>query len=68
MSANGGSTVNLTYVGGNGGNAGIEYSGAFKLVHLGFPWETILGSQRQAVMNAVLDYFIDADVEDWLSY
>ncbi len=65
LSASGGSTVNLTYVGGNGGNAGVEYSGTFKLVHLGFPWETILGSPRQDVMSAVLDFFIDNDIENW---
>lgn len=58
LAAYGGSTVNMIYSGGSGGNAGIEYSGTFKVVNWGFPWETItLQSSRQNTMNRILDFF-----------
>ena len=57
LNVSGGSSANMTYTGGNGGTAGIQFEGDFRLVHLGFPWETIRGSARSEVMNRVLDYF-----------
>lgn len=56
----GGATTAMTYVGGTGGGAAIQYdSGAStKLVNLGFPFETITTeASRNAVMERVLDFF-----------
>ena len=42
----------------NGFSAGIAYSGKYKIVAFGFPFETILGiSNQAAIMKTVLDYF-----------
>jgi hypothetical protein len=53
-----GSTAALTYLGGNGGVAAIQYHavGCRRVVYLGFPFETIAATQRGAVMKRVLDY------------
>ena len=66
----GGSIVNMTYIGGSAGNAGIQFSENFidnyRLVYLGFPYETIISStQRQNVMNRVLNFFFPTMVIDW---
>ncbi len=56
----GGATVALTYVGGTGGTAAIQYDsgGSSKLVNLGFPYETVTSeANRNAVMQRVLDFF-----------
>jgi len=55
----GGSTVCLTYSGGSGGNAGIQYDGVdFKVVHFGFPFETITTeAARNETMADILDFF-----------
>ena len=55
----GGATTALTYVGGSGGNAAIQYDGgATKVVNFGFPFETITSeSARIAVMDRVLEFF-----------
>ncbi|MGC9024644.1 MAG: N-acetylmuramoyl-L-alanine amidase, partial [Chloroflexia bacterium] len=51
ISPYGGSTVNLVYQGGLGGNAGVEYNGLYRLVHLAFPFEAIYpAASRQEVM------------------
>ena len=70
LSANGGSTVNMTYTGGSGGNAAIQYSGTFKVVNMGFPFETITSAtQRNAVMAGVLGYFtFGTDIDQWELY
>ncbi len=54
-----GSTTALSYVGGSGGGAGIQYDGgATKVVNLAFPFETITSAaNRAAVMDRVLDFF-----------
>jgi hypothetical protein len=64
INSRGGSTYNLTY-NGTGYKAGVQYEGLFgsgsipgKLVHLGFPFETIYpASSRDSIMARVLEYF-----------
>ncbi len=52
-----GSSVDLVYQGGAGGNAGIEYNGSYRLVKLGFPFEAIYpASARQDVMCRVAQF------------
>ncbi len=54
----GGSSTALTYVGGTGGSAAVVYDADYRLVHFGFPFETITdASIRAAIMTAVLDFF-----------
>ncbi len=54
----GGSAAVLSYSGGTGGTAGVLYDGVWRLVHLAFPFETIIDSgQRIGIMVAVLDFF-----------
>lgn len=55
----GGATTALTYVGGSGGNAAIQFDGgATKVVNFGFPFETITTAvDRTAVMDRVLEFF-----------
>ena len=56
----GGATTAMTYVGGTGGGAAIQYDSGVstKLVNLGFPFETITTeANRNAVMERVLDFF-----------
>jgi hypothetical protein len=51
-------TANLVYVGGNEGIAALEFSGQYKLVHLGFPFEAIIDTDiRRAVMERILTFF-----------
>jgi hypothetical protein len=60
LNITGGSTVAMTYAGGLGGNAGVQYTGANgeKVVYLAFPFEVITtAANRGAVMAAVLTYF-----------
>ncbi|MEM7625970.1 MAG: N-acetylmuramoyl-L-alanine amidase [Planctomycetota bacterium] len=57
-----GATAALTYVGGSGGTAAVQYDGSGvglgNVVNLGFPFETIdQASQRNAVMAATLEFF-----------
>ena len=61
----GGATTALSYVGGSGGGAGIQYdSGAgTKVVTVAFPFETITSeSVRNSFVGRVLDFF-EFDVE-----
>jgi hypothetical protein len=53
-----GSTALLSYVGGRGGTAAIQYAGGCqRLVYLGFPFETIYPAlTRQAVMSRVMSF------------
>ena len=49
----------LGYVGGTSGTAGVQYDGAYRLVLLGFPFESIdSGEDRARVMRAVLDFLL----------
>jgi hypothetical protein len=55
-----GSTAALTYSGGTGGIAAVQYTAAndSHVVTMGFPFETITtAANRAAVMSAVLGYF-----------
>lgn len=55
----GGATTALTYVGGLGGGAAIQFDGGdTQVVNFGFPFETITTeADRSAVMDRVLDFF-----------
>ena len=53
-----GGAAALTYSGGTGGTAGVTYTGAFKVVNFGFPFEAISDAYRRIeVMTAVLAFF-----------
>jgi N-acetylmuramoyl-L-alanine amidase len=53
----GGGQVDMTYD-GTGYNAGVQYSGTFKVVNLGFPFEALLTqADRDTVMARVMDFF-----------
>ncbi|HRX86145.1 MAG TPA: hypothetical protein P5572_14080, partial [Phycisphaerae bacterium] len=64
----GGATANLTYIADNGtpaGTAGIQYDGAYRLVNLGFPLETVAHlATRRALMNRILGFLLDVDLPD----
>lgn len=70
LTAWGGSVANLAYSGGDGDYAGVEYANAFRLVYLGFPFETMVGSaERNDVMAAVLDFLLKgSEVPAWQAY
>ncbi|MBN2383107.1 N-acetylmuramoyl-L-alanine amidase [bacterium] len=59
ITTSGGSTVCLTYTGGSGGNAGVQYDGLdFKVVHFGFTFETVTTeSARAETMADILAFF-----------
>ena len=60
LSATGGSTLVMSYVGGTGGGAATAWEGAngARTVVLGFPFETITSAAvRNDVMNRVLNFF-----------
>jgi len=53
-----GAVADLTYSGGSGGNAGIQYAGTFKVVTFGFPFETITSAAARAeTMADILAFF-----------
>lgn len=61
IGANGGSVVNLNYQNASTPSisAGIQYGGTFKVVNLGFPFETILDTaKRDLVMSRVLNFLL----------
>lgn len=63
IGANGGSIINLNYRNAStpSYSAGIQYSGSFKVVNLGFPFETILNSaKRDQVMSKVLNFLLSS--------
>jgi len=76
LTATGGSSAALNYVGGTGGVAAIQYTGNFgvgttpgKLVYMGFPFETIINqTTRNTVMANILNYFGASSVEAWPIY
>lgn len=76
LGVNGGSTVCMSYVGGTGGTAAVQYSGNFgtsttpgKLVYMGFGFETIMNaSTRTTVMQNVVNYFGVSGVNRWELY
>lgn len=52
-----GSVAALTYQGGAGGTAAVQYANSCeRLVYFGFPFETIGSDQRPSVMARVLDF------------
>jgi len=59
----GGSVAAMNYVGGGGGIAAIAFDGAFRVINLGFPFETITNSLvREQLMGAAVTFFdLDAD-------
>ena len=61
ISPSGGATSALSYVGGTGGTAAIQYQGTGSqgsLVMLGFPFETITSATtRNVMMTRVVDFF-----------
>lgn len=66
ITTNGGSTADLSYSGGSGGTAAIQYNGSYKLIFLGFPFESITSeSVRTDLMNRTLQYLGSTDVVDW---
>jgi len=75
----GGSVAVLSYLGGSGGTAGVAYDGSFKVVHLGFPFETITSATaREALMDRVVGFFFpgpfdadrdgDVDANDYVDF
>ncbi len=63
LSALNGSTAALTYDGGNGGVAALQYAdGCQRLVYFGFPFETIAGAATRATVMARVMDFLDACV------
>jgi hypothetical protein len=69
----------LSYLGGSGGTAGVAYDGSFKVVHLGFPFETITAATaREALMDRVVGFFFpgpfdadrdgDVDANDYVDF
>ena len=61
LATTGGSSAALTYSGGTGGNAAVQYANTAtgsKVVTFGFPFETITtAAARSAVLGRVFDYF-----------
>lgn len=61
----GGAVACLAYSGGSGGTAALQFSGAFKVVTFGFPFETIVGEAARAeTMADILAFFGLAPVDD----
>jgi len=53
----GGGQVNMSYD-GTGYDAGVQYSGTFKVINLGFPFEAILTqADRDTILSRVMDFF-----------
>ncbi len=64
----GGAVANMDYVlytGGAGGAAAVQFDGAYRLVHLGFPFESIahLG-MRRSLMNRAAGFFFERTYPD----
>jgi hypothetical protein len=54
----GGSEPFASYVGGTSGVAGLRYDGSYRLVYLGFPFESIDAiDDRSVVMESILSFF-----------
>jgi hypothetical protein len=75
----GGSAAALSYVGGTGGIAGVQYDGPFQVINFGFPLETITSpASRGEIMDRVIDFFFpspfdadgdgDVDLDDFADF
>jgi len=66
----GDSVACMTYVGGTADTAAIQYQGTYKLVNMGFPFETIVTEEaRDNVMRDILNFFnFNTAVENWELY
>lgn len=72
----GGASSAMSYSGGTGGTAALQYSGTFgsgttpgKLFYMGFGFETISSeAKRNDLMERVITYFLPAGVRDWGLY
>ncbi len=63
IDVNGGSELALSYVGG-GQFAGVSYSGAFRVVNMGFPFESVNDPvTRLSMMDRVLDFLIGCTLD-----
>ncbi len=66
ITAVGGASGCLNYSGGSGGTAGIQYAGTFRLVYMGFPFESITSeSYRNQVMQKVIKFFFAESAPQW---
>lgn len=62
-----GATASLSYSGGTGGTAAIQYDGpTYQLVVMGFPFEVIQPTMRAPVMVAILEYLGTRESETWI--
>jgi uncharacterized lipoprotein YddW (UPF0748 family) len=62
LDAAGGSTVVLDYAGGTADGAAVAYRGSFRLVHFGFPLETVTdATNRTDLFCAAADYLLVPD-------
>lgn len=69
MTPSAGAAACLTYAGGTADTAGVQYDGAFKVINLGFPFDTIVEEQtRRAIMQAALNFFGVNRVPQWQLY
>ena len=65
IDVHGGSQLALSYVGGGGGPAGVSYSGAFRVVNMGFPFESVGDAiTRSSMMDRVLDFLFCSATEN----
>jgi hypothetical protein len=64
----GGASTVLSYLSDDGvdlGAAGVAFDGSFRVVHLGFPFETVAHlPTRKAMMNRILGFFFDTEFPD----
>ncbi|MCP4592028.1 MAG: D-alanyl-D-alanine carboxypeptidase/D-alanyl-D-alanine-endopeptidase [bacterium] len=64
----GGAIASLSYISDDGVEleaAGVEFDGSFRVVHLGFPFETVAHLPTgEAMMNRILGFFFDTDFPD----
>lgn len=69
LGVSGGSVACLRYVGGTGDTAAVQYSGTYRLINLGFPFETIVNEQvRHQIMGQALNFFGMSSVVQWNTY
>jgi hypothetical protein len=69
MTPSTGAAACMTYVGGTADTAAIQYDGAFKVINLGFPFDTIVEEQsRLEIMQAALNFFGVSRVPQWQLY
>lgn len=76
VSPTGGGISCLSYSGGTGGSAAVQYAGTFgggtlvgKVVYMGFGFETITTvANRNGVMGRVIDFFNSSEVDNWKAF